>query len=116
MFGFLLFAGMRFFRMVVSGLFFGDGPLAVAVAPAFIDGVGCACDGVGASGGNAGVVGDGDVGVALGFTEGFAFLVSSVAPVAIDDDAVDASNAALCLRDRSCLALLDLSMYDAPQI
>ena len=117
MFGLLLFAGVRFFRLVVLGLFFGDGPLAVAVAPAFIDGLGCACDGVGASGGDAGVGGDGgDVGFALDFTDGFAFLVSGVAPVAIDDDAVDASNAALCFRDRSCLALLDLSIYDAPQI
>ena len=87
------------------GLLFGDGPLAVAVASALIDGVG-----VGASGGNAGVVGDGDVGFALGF----AFLVNGVAPVV--EDPVDDSNAALCFRDRSCLALLDLSMYDAPQI
>ena len=114
MFGVLLFAGVCFFRLVVFGFFFGDGPLAVAVAAVLIDGVGCACDGVGASGGNAGVVGDGDVGVALGSTDGFAFLVSGVAPVV--EDPVDASNAALCLRDRSCLALLDLSMYDAPQI
>ena len=109
MFGVSLFAGARFFRLVVRGFFFGDGPLAVAVAPAFIDGVGCACDGVGASGSDAGVGGDGG-------DDGVAFLVSGVAPVAIDDDAVDASNAALCLRDRSCLALLDLSIYDAPQI
>ena len=118
MFGLLLFAGVRFFRLVALGFFFGDGPLAVAVAvaPTFIEGDGCACDGVGASGGNAGVVGDGDVGVALGSTDGFAFLVSGVAPVAIDDDAVDASSAALCFRDRSCLALLDLSIYDASQI
>ena len=113
-FGFLLFAGVRFLRLVVFGLFFGEGPLVVAVALAFIDGVGCACDGVGASGGNAGVVGDGDVGFALGFADVFAFLVGGVAPVV--EDPVDASNAALCLRDRSCLALLDLSMYDAPQI
>ena len=112
MFGLLLFAGVRFFRLVVLGFFFGDGPLAVAVAPAFIDGVG-----VGASGVDSGAGGDGgDVGVALGFADGFAFLVGGVAPVAVDDDAVDPSNAALCLRDRSCLALLDLSMYDAPQI
>ena len=116
MFGLVLFAGVCFFRLVVFGFFFGDGPLAVAVAvpPSFIDGAGCTCDGVGASGGNAGVVGDGDVGVAVGFTDGVAFLVSGVAPVV--EGPVDASNAALCLRDRSCLALLDLSMYDAPQI
>ena len=115
----LLFAGVRFCRLVVIDFFFGDGPLAVAVAdaPTFIEGAGCACDGVGASGGDAGVGVDvGDVGFALGFTDGFAFLVSGVAPVAIDDDAVDASSAALCFRDRSCLALLDLSMYDAPRI
>ena len=111
MFGLLLFAGVRFFRLVVLGLFFGDGPLAVAVAPAFIDGVGCACDGVGASDSDAGAGGDGgDVGVALGF----AVLVGGVAPVV--EGPVDDSNAALCLRDRSCLALLDLSIYDAPQI
>ena len=112
MFGLLWFVGVRFFRLVVLGLFFGDGPLAVAVAPAFIDGVGCACDGVGASGGDAGV--GGDDGGALGFVDGCAFLVGGVAPVV--EGPVDASNAALCLRDRSCLALLDLSMYDAPQI
>ena len=107
----LLFAGVCFFRLVVFGFFFGDGPLAVAVPPIFIDGAGCACDGIGASGGDAGDGGDGGD---VGFADGVAFLVSGVAPVV--EDPVDASNAALCFRDRSCLALLDLSIYDAPQI
>ena len=49
-----------------------------------------------------------------GVTTSFPLLVNGVAPV-VEDPVVD-SNAALCLRDRSCLALLDLSMYDAPQI
>ena len=119
MFGSLLsFAGVRFFRLAVFGFFFVDGPLAaaVAVAATFIDDVGCACDSVGgASGGIAGVAGDvGDEGVALEFAGGVPFLVNGVAPVA--DGSADAYSAVLCLRVRSCLALLDLSMHDAPQI